>query len=224
MTITILRAAIIYVAVIIAVRVMGKRQIGELSTHEFVIAILISSVATIPLEDNAIPLTNSLLPMLVFISLEILESALSMKCPSFRSLFDGKPIFVIKDGILQQKQLRRLRFTVSDLLDSLRQQGIFDIAEVANAIVETNGKLSVQRKAEHEPLTPDAAGIKVKKESLPVAIVTDGKAVTEYFGDTITKEAAIELIAAKAEKRINDIMLLTIDGEGKILIINKEKP
>ncbi len=223
MTITIIRAAIIYIAVIIAVRVMGKRQIGELSAHEFVIAILISSVATMPLEDNAIPLTNSLLPILVFISLEIIESALSMKLPLFRSLFDGKPIFVIKDGVLQQKQLRRLRFTVSDLLDSLRQQGVFDITEVANAIVETNGKLSVQRKAEYTPLTPESAGIKAKKESLPVAIITDGKADTEYFGDEITSEAAIKLIAAKADKKVSKVMLLTIDDDGKIHVIDKEE-
>lgn len=222
MTITILRAAIIYITVIVAVRVMGKRQIGELSTHEFVIAILISAVATIPLEDNAIPLTNSLLPILVFISLEILESALSMKLPWFRSLFDGKPIFVIRDGVLQQKQLRRLRFTVSDLLDSLRQQGIFDIDEVANAVVETNGKLSVQCKAEYAPLTPKSAGIHAKKESFPVAVITDGEAVTEYFGDEVTRQTAIELLAAKAERPITDIMLLTIDGDGNLTMIQKE--
>ena len=222
MTITVLRAALLYLCVIVAVRVMGKRQLGELSTHEFVIAILISSVATVPLEDNAIPLANSLLPILVFISLEIIESALSMKLPQFRSLFDGKPIFVIRDGVLQQKQLRRLRFTVSDLLDSLRQQGVFDLNEVANAIVETNGKLSVQRKAQYAPLTPDAAGIKAKKESLPVAVITDGEPVTEYFGNEITAESAIRMLAAGVDSKVKDVMLLTVDNDGNIRLIRKE--
>ena len=223
MTITIIRAAIIYLAVIVAVRVMGKRQIGELSTHEFVIAILISAVATVPLEDNAIPLTNSLIPIMIFISLEIIESALSMKIPFFRSLFDGKPIFVIRNGILQQKQLRRLRFTVTDLLDSLRQQSVFDISEVENAIVETNGKLSVQLKAENTPLTPKSAGIAAAESGLPIAVIVDGKAVTEYFGDTVTELSAIELIAAKANKKIKKVMLLTIDEHGKVYVINKEE-
>lgn len=209
MTITIIRAVIIYIFVIIAVRVMGKRQLGELSTHEFVITILISAVATVPLEENSIPLTNSLLPIIIFISLEIIESAVSMKFPSFSELLEGKPIFVIKDGKLQQNEMKRLRFTMNDILDSLRQQGVFDVSEVENAIVETNGKLSIQKKS--------------ASPSLPTPLVIDGEKVKEYFGDEKVSDAEIELVVKASGKKLNDIMLLTLDENGRAYLIKKEK-
>lgn len=209
MAITICRAVIIYFFVILAVRVMGRRQIGELSTHDFVITILISSVATIPLEDNEIPLANSLLPILIFISLEILESALSMKSQGFRNLLEGKPIFIIKDGKLNQQAMKKLRITLSDLLNNLRGQQIFDIAEVENAIVETNGKISVQKKTDGQ--------------SVPVPVVTDGTAVNEYFSSETFSEDTIRLLAAKSGLPLQEIMLLTVDENGNTYLIKKEK-
>ena len=146
MTIIILRSVIIYLFVVLAVRIMGKRQIGELNPHEFVITILISAVATIPIQESSIPLANSLIPIMVFVSLEILESALSIKFPAFGKLLDGQPVYVIKNGKVQKNELDRLRFSIDDLKDALRQKDVFDFAEVENAIVETNGSLSVQKK------------------------------------------------------------------------------
>ena len=129
---------------------MGKRQIGELNPHEFVITILISAVATIPIQESSIPLSYSVLPIMVFVSLEVLESAISIKFPAFSSFIDGKPVFVIRNGKVQQKELRKLRFSTEDLNDALRQKDVFDISEVENAIVETNGSLSVQKKNDKE--------------------------------------------------------------------------
>ncbi len=209
MSITVIRAIIIYIMVIIAVRIMGKRQLGELSNHEFVITVLISAVATIPLEDNAIPLTNSLLPILIFISLEIIESAISMKSYKFSQLLEGKPIIIIKDGKLQQKELKRLRMTVSDVLDSLRSQGIFELSEVKNAIVEANGKLSVQRNDDSSEIN--------------IPIVLDGKTITNYFGNEILSDEEITLIVKSQNKELKRIMLLTIDKNGKAQLIEKEK-
>ena len=148
MTIILIRSVIIYLIVVLAVRIMGKRQIGELNPHEFVITILISAVATIPIQESSIPLSYSVLPIMVFVSLEVLESAISIKFPAFSAFIDGKPVFVIKNGKIQQKELRKLRFSSEDLNDALRQKDIFDISEVENAIVETNGSLSVQKKQE----------------------------------------------------------------------------
>jgi uncharacterized membrane protein YcaP (DUF421 family) len=125
---------------------MGKRQIGELNPHEFVITILISAVATIPIEESSIPLTNSLIPIMIFVSLEVIESALAIKLPKFGKLIDGHPIYVIKNGELQKQEMKRLRFSMDDLKDALRQKDVFDMNEVENAIVETNGSLSVQKK------------------------------------------------------------------------------
>jgi uncharacterized membrane protein YcaP (DUF421 family) len=223
MTITLIRSVIIYIFVILAVRIMGKRQVGELKPQELVITFLISAVATIPLEENSMPLANLLIPILVFVSLEILESALSMKSLWFRNLIQGKPIFLIKDGKLQQNQLSRLRFTVDDLIDALRQQGAFDISEVENAIVETNGSLSVQLKSEYSPLTPKQINLKTDKASVPITIVMDKKPVCEYFGSTKIKSSEIDLITKSTGVKTQDILLLTYDGNGNAYLIRKDK-
>lgn len=223
MTIIIIRSIIIYLFIIFSVRVTGKRQIGELKPHELVITILISAVATIPLQEISIPLTNSLLPIMVFVSLEIIGSALSMKSIRLRNLLQGKPVFIIKDGILQQKQMRRLRFTMDDIIDALRQEGIFDISTVENAIVETNGSLSVQQKSDSAPITPEYMKKGEQKAQMPVVIVMDSKPVTEYFGEEKISKSEIELLVSSTSVSAEDIMLLTVDGDGNMYMIEKDK-
>ena len=223
MTVTLIRSIIIYIFVIGAVRIMGKRQVGELKPQELVITILISAVATIPLQEHAIPLSTSLIPILIFISLEIIESALSMKSLWFRNIIQGRPVYVIKDGVLQQKALERLRFTVDDLLDALRQKDVFNIGEVLNAVVETNGTLTVQTKAEISPVTPKAAGMKVPEKTASVPIVMDGEVITEYFADSVENQNKIAIITETLGVKQEDILLLTIDENGKTYLIRKDK-
>ncbi len=208
MTITIIRSIIIYFFVVLAVRVMGRRQIGELSTHEFVITILISAVATVPLEDNEIPLANSLLPILILISLEIIQSALSMKSRRFRSIFEGSPIMIIKNGKLRQKEMSRLRITLDDVIDTLRQQKIFDISEVKNAVVEPNGKISVQKKDDEGAFT--------------YPIICDGIRVEEYFKREAISRESIEKAIKKSGYKKEELMLLTVDENGNIFAIKKD--
>ena len=130
MAINFIRAIIIYVVIIIAVRLMGKRQVGELKPHELVITILISAIAVIPLEENSMPLANCLVPILLFVSLEIIMSVISMKSLWFRNLLQGRPIFIIRQGKLDQKKLKQLRLTMDDVVDALRQKDVFDISQV----------------------------------------------------------------------------------------------
>ena len=182
MSITFIRAVIIYITVIIAMRIMGKRQIGELKPHELVITVLVSQVASIPLEDNSMPLANMFVPILIFVAFEIIVSAISMKSLNFRNLIQGKPIFVIKNGKLDEKQMKRLRFTIDDLIDAIRQKDVFDISTVQDAVIETNGSISVLQKAEESPVTPKQLKLSVDEVSTPITIVIDGKPVTEYFG------------------------------------------
>lgn len=221
MTITIIRSVLIYISVVIAVRIMGKRQVGELKPQELVITILISAVATIPIEETSIPLSNSLIPIFIFVSLEIISSTLSMKSIKFRNLMQGKPIFIIKNGKLKQEVLSQLRFTIDDLVDALRQQGAFDISEVENAVVETNGSLSIQLKSENSPLTPNQIKIEVEEASAPTTIVMDSKPITEYFGGDKMSEQEIDLIVKSTHTEMDEIMLLNIDDEGKIFMIKK---
>lgn len=223
MTIIFFRTLIIYVFVVAAVRIMGKRQIGELKPHELVITILISSVATVPLENNSIPLTYSLIPILMLISLEILQSAICMKSIKFRNMLQGKPVFVVKNGKLQQKALKSLRFTLDDLIDSMRQQNAFDISQVQNAVIETNGMLSVQKKADYTPLTPSTVGIKTQEVTVPITIVIDGKPISEYFAQEIIKESEIKFILKSKDKDISKIMLMTLDDNGETYIVEKEE-
>lgn len=223
MTIMIVRSIIIYIFVTISTRVMGKRQIGELKPQELVITILISAVATIPLQESSIPLANSIMPILIFVSFEIIQSALSMKSLKFRNLIQGKPIIIIKNGVVQQNELLRLRFTMDDLIDALRQGNSFDISQVENAVIETNGTLSIQLKSEYSPITPKAAGLKVPDSELPISVVMDGEMVTEYFGSTKFTEKEIQLIINSTDVKIEEIMLLTISDNGQAYLIRKDE-
>lgn len=223
MSITLIRAVIIYITVIIAMRIMGKRQIGELKPHELVITVLVSQVASIPLEDNSMPLANMFVPILIFVSFEIIVSVISMKSLSFRNLIQGRPMFVIKDGKINEKQMKRLRFTIDDLIDAIRQKDVFDISTVQDAVIETNGSISVLQKAEEAPVTPKQLKLSVDENSTPVAIVIDGKPVTEYFSTEKIKNSKIELVLNNEKKEIKDIMLLTIDENGNTYIIPKRQ-
>lgn len=223
MSIVFIRAVIIYITVIIALRIMGKRQIGEMTPHELVITILVSQVAIIPLQDNAMPLANMVIPILIFVSFEIIVSAVSMKSIGFRNIIQGKPIFVIRNGKLDEKQLKRLRITIDDLMDAVREKGYFDISEIQDAVVETNGNVSVLPKAKESPVTPSQLNLDVKEKATPVPVVTDGKPVSEYFGQNKIKDSEIKLLVTKSGKEITDIMLLTIDDNGKINVIEKKE-
>ena len=146
-----------------------------------------------------------------------------MKFPKFRSLIQGRPVFVIKNGVLQQKALQRLRFTVDDLLDALRQKDVFSIDEVLNAIVETNGTLSVQVKSDYTPLSPKTVGKDVPEKTAPVPIIMDGQTVNQYFADNNVSDNTIEVIAATLGVKKKDIMLLTFDENGKTTLIKKDE-
>ncbi len=218
MSITLIRAVIIYITVITAMRIMGKRQIGELKPHELVITVLVSQVASIPLEDNSMPLANMFVPILIFVSFEIIVSIISMKSLNFRNLIQGRPMFVIRNGKIDEKQMKRLRFTMDDLIDAIRQK---DVSTVQDAVIETNGSISVLQKAEEAPVTPKQLKLSVDENSTPIAVVIDGKPVTEYFSTEKIKNSKIELVVNNENKDIKDIMLLTIDEDGNTYLIPK---
>lgn len=223
MTIAFVRAIIIYICVILAVRVMGKRQIGELKPHELVVTVLVSQIATIPMEDNSMPLINSLIPLMTLVALELFVSVLSMKSLGFRNLMEGRPIFIIRDGKIDQKQMKRLRFTVDDLVDSLREKNIFDINDVDYAVIETNGTVSVLPKKEKQPVTPQDMKLKVPGQGMPVVIVIDGKPITEYFGDFQMDLSFLPEELKKRGLKMQDILYMSYDGNEKYTVIKKEQ-
>ena len=219
---TIIRTFIMYCAVSICVRIMGKRQLGQLQPGELVITILISEIASMPIGDNNIPILNSLIPLFLLVSFEIINSLIDRKFVSFRHITEGKPITIIRNGELLQKELKELRFTINDVLSGLRQKDVFDIDEVEYAIVETNGTLSVLLKPDYRPATAQVIGKKEKDNGMPCAVVIDGKIMESAFEDCGITRKEVESKITKETDNIKSILLMTVDKKKGFNIIFKE--
>lgn len=223
MLVTLIRGIILYFTIIICMRFMGKRQLGELQPSELVITILISQIVSIPMEDNETPLINSLFAVLMLVCLEIINSVIIMKSSFIRYKLQGKPAIIISKGTIDQQKLRQLRLTADDLFDQLRQKDIFDINEVEYAVLETNGALSVMKKAECDTPTAKDHGIKVKPAQLRQLVVTDGKFIDCLIKEANLKKSDIEAIIKKSHVEKNDILALLADDKGGFTLIKKEK-
>lgn len=222
MLVMLIRTAILYVAVIIALRIMGKRQIGDMQPNELVITILVSEIASIPIQDSTQPIINGLTAVALLVALEVILSVLAMKSGGVRRLVNGGPMIVIRHGVIDQKAMESLRITVDDLLASLRQNQIFDPAEVEYAIVETNGSVSVMLTPENRPLTCSVAGKHPKDKGLHTPVVCDGRLQHHFLkAMDIPKERVESILAARRLKK-SKIFLMTVDAKGNALITEKE--
>lgn len=219
---TIIRTFIIYCAVTICVRLMGKRQLGQLQPGELVITILISEIAAMPIGDNDIPLLNSIIPLFLLVSFEIINSLIDRRFVGYRHFTEGKPITIIRNGELLQKELKALRFTINDVLLGLRQKDIFDIKEVEFAVVETNGTLSVLLKPDYRPATSKTLGKKEKDNGMPCAVVIDGKIIESAFINCGITKNEVESKVNKETDDIKSILLMTVDKNKKFNIIFKK--
>ncbi|MGN0683150.1 MAG: DUF421 domain-containing protein, partial [Oscillospiraceae bacterium] len=146
MAIVLIRAVILYVVVAFSLRLMGKRQLGELQPSELVVTILISNIAALPVEDSSIPMIMGIVPILTLVSLDVIVSTIMLKSTKFRKFVIGTPRVIISNGKILQSEMKKLRYTVDDLIESMRGQQIFDISQVNYAIVETTGKISFMLK------------------------------------------------------------------------------
>ena len=167
MLVVLCRTVILFVLIIISMRILGKRQLGEMEPSEFVIALLISDIAAVPIEDNGTPLMYGVVPMFALISLELLITFGVMKNLRFRVLLCGKPSIVVQNGKIIQKELLRSRITVDELIEELRGKDVTDISKVKYAILETSGELNVILYADHKPATVSDMNIKVEDTGLP---------------------------------------------------------
>lgn len=223
MIISVIRTILLYIVIILAIRIMGKRQIGELQTSELVVTLLISDIAAIPMQNTEQSLLSGIVPILILIVCEIIISFLMLKRAGFRRIICGKPIVIISDGKINQSEMHRLRMSTEDLSEELRQQGIFNIEDVGFAIVETNGKLSVLKKPEKDIPTAEELGIKTNDKGLEVVVISDGE-ISKYslkicglsrdwLFDTLKKE----------NTELNDVFLMIANGQGEYKIIEKER-
>lgn len=223
MLISLFRTLVMYGVILIGVRVMGKRQISQLQTSELVVTLLISELAVMPIEKRDQPLWDGIAPMIALILCEIAVSLLMLKSGKFRQAVCGKPILIIENGKILQDQMRKLRMSTEDLFEQLRQNGVFSLEEVAYAVIETNGMMSVARRPEDDPLTPSQAGVKVRAEALEVVVVSDGE-ISESSLKLCGKDAQwVKGRVKAAGLSLSDVFIMTATGQGKSRIVKKDR-
>ena len=213
MTTAFLRTVILYVALMVGLRLMGKRQIGELEPSGLVLTLIIADLAAVPMQDFGIPLINGLLPIAVMLSLSLLFSFFSLKSIRFRGLLCGRPAIIIREGKPMQRAMAKNRFTVDELFEELRTQGVTDISSVKYAILETNGELSVLPYPDPAPSPP----------TLPMLVINDGRVIQHNLKSSghdvswLMKQLKKQRLSSPRQ-----VFLMTVDEEGAILCIPKE--
>lgn len=222
MLIVLIRAILLYVLLIFSLRLMGKRQLGELQPSELCITILVSNIASIPIENPSIPLTWGVIPILVLVGFELITSYLAVEKPKLRRLISGNPVVVMQDGVINQQALKSLRFSIEDLTESLRTSGIFDLAEVDYAVVETNGQVSVLQKYHAQNPTNQALHLSGENSGPISVIVRNGEMVAEEFvRRDLTQQWLFELLQQE-QIDLKDIFVMTLNQQKEYQIIKKQ--
>lgn len=218
------RTLILYITVILAIRFMGKRQVGEMQPNELVITILISAVASVPMQDIDIPLLHGLAPILTLIAAEVAVSALSVHWPRLRRLLSGKPVPVVRRGKVDQAALQTLRLSLDDLFEDLRLSGVFDLRQVELAQVETNGKLSLLLSPADQPLTPRQAGLRLSEAEPFAVVVSDGELRRDAMTQMgLTDEWLMRALKEHGAEDVKQVFLLCADRKGQIIFQRKER-
>ena len=217
------RTSLLYSVLLGAVRLLGKRQLGEMEPSEFVVSMLLANLATIPMEEPNAPIFRGILPIVLIFGAERLISYLSLRSVRVRRFFCGKPVILIENGEISAKNLRRTRVNLDELTMHLREQGIFDLSTVKSAILETNGQLSTLLHSKDSPPTAKDLGIKVKESQLPVTLITDGKIMKENLPLVHKSEDWILRYLKSRSCRPEEVLLMTLDPQGKIYFVTHGK-
>ena len=216
------RTIILYLVLIAAMRVLGKRQIGQLEPSEFVVAMLIADLAAIPMQNNGIPLLSGLVPILTVLGLELVLSGFALASVRFRRLMCGKPVILIENGKPIQQNLRQTRVTLDELSSHLRQKDVLDLSKVQYAILETDGNLSVFPFPEETPAAARDAGIQVRQQNIPLTIIEDGFFSRDNLKKSGKDEKWLHSLLKKKKSDIRATFLLTVDASGQVNWIEKE--
>ncbi|HEX2985891.1 MAG TPA: DUF421 domain-containing protein [Caproiciproducens sp.] len=223
MAISLVRTLLLYIVIIAAVRLMGKRQISELQTSELVVTLLISDIAAIPMQDTGQPLVSGFIPIAILVMCEILVSCLMVKNAKFRKLVCGKPLIVINDGRVDQKEMKRLRMTTEDLMEELRQKSVFSLEDVAYAIVETNGKMSVIKKPDKEQPTAGLLGVALPDTGIETVVISDG-VISDFSLQLCAKSRDwLDGVLRGKDVRKEEIFIMTANRKGDFNIIKKDE-
>lgn len=217
-----IRVIIIYLLVLIVMRLMGKREIGQMQPFELVIAIMIADLASIPMSDIGVPITNGIIPILALLFIQLIISNINLKSMKIRKIMCGVPAILIFRGRVDEKVLKREKLTINELQEKLRQNNVFNIADVEYAILETSGQVTVIQKPEKRNSIPEDFGIKPEYEGIPYDLVIDGKVMYDNLKKLKKNYHWLEEQAKRFNIQPEDALVITYDGKGNIFCQKKE--
>ena len=224
MWIILFRCLIMYLMVILAVRLMGKRQIGELQPSELVITILISEIASMPIQDKHLPILSAVMPIFALVGLELLTSLIALKFLRVRSFLYGRPLILVYKGEFRQKAMAQARVTIDDIMEVMRNNGITTLEEIDYAVLETNGQLSIIQTENKRPLCADDMLVEVSDSpGLPHLLIMDGKLMESNMKEcNVDKKWIIKQLLKKKIKSPKDVFIMMIDDRKNIYLVSKK--
>ena len=221
MLIVLFRAVILYIVIIFCIRLMGKKQLGELQPSELVVTIMLSNIATLPIEDINLPVLMGLVPIFTIVCIDVFFSYLSLCSRGFRRVLCGSPKIIISGGVLDQRVMKKLRFTVDDIFEALRGQGIFDISQVQLAVVETTGQISAYVKPAEQPAT--VADLKIeKKKALLEQFMEKGEPLEHAMQSVGADSEWLEGVLKKEGCTLAQVFIMTCGADKNYTLIRKE--
>ncbi|MDE7398713.1 MAG: DUF421 domain-containing protein [Oscillospiraceae bacterium] len=223
MAIVLVRAVILYGLLAFSLRLMGKRQLGELQPSELVVTILISNIAAIPVEDSSVPMIMGIVPILTLVCIDVIMSGIMMKSTKIRKLMIGSPRIIVSKGEILQNEMKRLRYTVDDLTEAMREQSIFDITQIHYAIVETTGKINFMLKKDYQSAEKQDVQAGGCTQNPPSVIIRDGIVDKEQLQLLDLGEQWLKKILRENNLTEKRVFIMTADNGGKYTIIEREK-
>lgn len=223
MLINFFRSIILYILVLAVMRLMGKREIGQLSPFELAISVMIADLATIPMTDTGIPIGNGIVPILGLLVMHLLISLVNLKSIKLREFICGKPSILIYRGKIQEKVLIKERFTINELQERIRGQNITNLGDVEYAILETSGQMTVIEKPNKRPATPEDFNIMPEYEGIPYDLIVDGKVMNDNLKKIGRNYAWLKKEVNKFGFEPEDALIVTLDGKGQIFCQKKSK-
>ena len=225
MLVLFIRVQIIYFVVLLFLRIMGKRQIGEMQPYELVITLIIADLATVPMSDANIPLINGILPLAILVILHYSITMLARKSIIFRKIVSGQPVIVISPNGINYDALKKLNMNLHDLQESLRQCNYFYFDQIQYAIIETNGKISVVPKSQYAPATAQDVDAEIENAELPILIITDGKVMKDNLKLVNMNENKLNGLFKNLNiAKIKDVVVMSLDSGGKMYYQLKNQP
>src|SRR5690554_2359308 len=218
MLITFARSVLLYILVVVTMRVMGKRQIGELEPYELAITIMIAELAAVPMQDRQIPLVNGFISIITLSFIQVCLSTLTLKFHWARHILDGSPSIVVRQGRIMEDEMRRARYNLNELLEQLRIKGFADLSDVEIAVLETSGELSVIPTSQSRPVTPSDLGLDTRDEKLPIPLIMDGRIMDNNIKEAGLNQESLEAKLAEDGLKPKDVFFAMLDSRGDFVV------